>query len=111
MEPAMQTSITFALGVGDAQLRHDLVGVVLIPSPLLFGVEEIRCWATVGIGIQKFPTVDAQLAWLDVCMRPPYALHHILVSRIRTKSTFNSIPFTFSAVETQQRGSSDVALS
>ena len=66
--------ITFALWIHDTELCHDLVCVVLIPSTLLLRVLQICCWASVGICIQKLSAVDAQLAWLDICVCPPYAL-------------------------------------
>lgn len=67
--------ITSALRVGHAELSHDLVGVVLVARSLLLGIAQVGRGAAVGVGIQQLPTVDLQLARLDVGMRLPDALH------------------------------------
>lgn len=66
---------TSAFRVGDAQLRHDLVGVMLVACPLFLRVVQVGRGAAVGIGPQQLHVVYTQLAGLHICMCPPYALH------------------------------------
>ena len=71
---ALDDPSTFAFRIGDAQLCHYFVGVMLVACPLFFRVVQVGRGAPVGVGSQQLHLVHTQLAGLHICMCPPDAL-------------------------------------